>query len=567
MKIESRDQNIRTLLSSGYYQIPRFQRPYSWDRENIQEFWDDIIQEKPEDYFIGSMVIYKKAKQIFGVVDGQQRLTTVTILLCVLRNVFKKESLNDQAKGIHSLVERKNINNKSQFILSTETSYPFFQHYIQAWGDPNLEIEPLTEELNLERAYEQLQKLIEGMTTSIKSDTSLTTEKKIEKLTKRLSDIRDQLLDLNLILIELDNEDDAYIIFETLNTRGKDLSITDLVKNHLTKYLKSKNEENDPTKIRWKDMMGVIQGASSEIDSDTFIHHFWLSKFDFLTVKKLFKSIKNQIKEKEAEQFLIDLVNDSRLYRCIHETSFRNWEKQEQRIKEALEALVLFRVKQQTPCVMSLVREYNNGKIKKTHLEEALIAIENFHFLFTAITSQRSSGGISSMYASLGRRFFQANDTQEAVKIIKDLKKKFRDRIPSLKEFNALFPEVVYTQNQTKQRGLIKYILSRVDKHTRKNATIDYEQMTIEHILPQDKIGSNGLTDETIGQIGNLVLVTEKTNGKLKNKTFDEKKEILLKDGIGLPSEIKNIKKWGKKEIEERTLEIAKKAYKTIWKI
>ncbi len=58
MKIESADQDIRTLLSSAYYKIPRFQRAYSWDRENVQEFWDDIVRDDPADYFIGSMVVY-----------------------------------------------------------------------------------------------------------------------------------------------------------------------------------------------------------------------------------------------------------------------------------------------------------------------------------------------------------------------------------------------------------------------------------------------------------------------------------------------------------------------------
>ena len=124
MKIESTDQDIRTMLSSGYYSIPRFQRPYSWDRENIQEFWDDIVRDNPTDYFIGSMVVYKDGQQRYGVVDGQQRLTTITILLCVLRNTLAELTLKDLAEGIHGLVERRNIDNKPEFIVSTETSYP-----------------------------------------------------------------------------------------------------------------------------------------------------------------------------------------------------------------------------------------------------------------------------------------------------------------------------------------------------------------------------------------------------------------------------------------------------------
>lgn len=74
MKIESTDQDIRNLLSSGYYRIPRFQRPYSWTSENIQDFWDDVVRDRPTDYFIGSMLTFKEGSQKYGVVDGQQRL-------------------------------------------------------------------------------------------------------------------------------------------------------------------------------------------------------------------------------------------------------------------------------------------------------------------------------------------------------------------------------------------------------------------------------------------------------------------------------------------------------------
>ncbi|GEM_PF-3876756 len=119
MKIESLDQEIRTLLSSGYYRIPRFQRPYSWTRENIQEFWDDVVRDNPEDYFIGSMVVFKESNQRFGVVDGQQRLTTIMILLAMIRNTLAEHGFQDLAEGIQGLIERKNIDNKPEFVLST----------------------------------------------------------------------------------------------------------------------------------------------------------------------------------------------------------------------------------------------------------------------------------------------------------------------------------------------------------------------------------------------------------------------------------------------------------------
>src|SRR6056297_2629476 len=104
MKIESHDSDVESLLDSSYFHIPRFQRPYSWEDEHVQEFWDDVVANQADDYFIGSMVVFKKSKQRFGVVDGQQRLTTITILLCVLRDAYLELGAEDLAKGIHQLV-------------------------------------------------------------------------------------------------------------------------------------------------------------------------------------------------------------------------------------------------------------------------------------------------------------------------------------------------------------------------------------------------------------------------------------------------------------------------------
>lgn len=101
MKIESKDTDIESLLVGSYFHIPRFQRPYSWDDENLNDFWDDVVVNQSDDYFIGSMVVYKKDKQQYGVVDGQQRLTTITILLCVIRDYFLSAGSQDLAEGVH----------------------------------------------------------------------------------------------------------------------------------------------------------------------------------------------------------------------------------------------------------------------------------------------------------------------------------------------------------------------------------------------------------------------------------------------------------------------------------
>jgi hypothetical protein len=567
MKIESTDQDIRNLLSSGYYRIPRFQRPYSWTRENIQEFWDDVVRDHPVDYFIGSMVTFKEGNQRYGVVDGQQRLTTITILLAVLRNKLQALGLEDLARGIHGLIERRNIDNKEEFILSTETAYPFFQDHILKWGTPDVAVTPMREEENLQRAFDQFISLVDDAIAHVEAGCAGGEDRRRESVKQRLVEVRDAVLDLKVIFVKLDDEDDAYIIFETLNTRGKDLSLTDLVKNHVTKHLKASSASVDQAKVKWEQILETIEGSSIDLETDTFIHHFWLSRYDYRPAKSLFKELKRRIGKAECGQFLNSLVSDSALYRSIHDIGYGRWSKNEQRIAESLRALQLFRVQQQTPCVLSLVRSFKAGRIKKKHLEQALVAIEKFHFLFTAVTSQRSSGGISGMYASLGRRLFEADTTGSALSVINELKAKLRDRIPSFGEVKALFSEIVQTDRLSKQRGLVKYILSAFLSDTRSGIVTDYDKMTIEHLLPQSQIGEGGLTEAVVGQLGNLILVSPAMNERLGSKSFLEKKRILRAAGLPLPKKVAESDEWTESSIRATTDAMALQAYKKLWKI
>jgi hypothetical protein len=213
------------------------------------------------------------------------------------------------------------------------------------------------------------------------------------------------------------------------------------------------------------------------------------------------------------------------------------------------------------------VRAYNQGKLKRNHLEDALVATEKFHFLFTAVTSQRSSGGISGMYARLGRSVFDATDMDSTIRVITELKKMLRKRVPSLEEFKALFTEVLYTDRITKARGLVKYILTAFHKEAEIAQTVEYGTMTIEHLVPQSRIAQDGFTEQIIGQIGNLILVSGFANNKLGDKSFAEKKKILKQSGFRLPPEIAAAREWGVEQIVKRTESMAAVAYNKLWKI
>jgi hypothetical protein len=335
----------------------------------------------------------------------------------------------------------------------------------------------------------------------------------------------------------------------------------------VNKHLKTKSASIDQTKVKWQRLLETIQSAACDLDTDSFIHHFWLSRYDYLSAKTLFKNLKRRITKPEAKAFLDALVSDATLYRMIHEVTFGRWSKQDRRIPEALNALQLFRVRQQTPCVLSLLRAFRAKVLKKRHLEDALVAIEKFHFLFTAVTSQRSSGGISEMYASLGRRLFESQDLAAALDVIKELKEKLRDRVPGQEEFRALFPHIVYTDEITKQRALVKYILVGFDKATRTGITTDYDAMTIEHLVPQSYVGTGGFTAGIIGQLGNLILLSPDMNSRLGNKVFKEKKRVLQGAGFPLPPDIASATDWTVQDIQKRTQALADLAFDKVWRI
>lgn len=568
MKITSLDKEIRKVFETGYYHIPRFQRPYSWEREQVSEFWHDTVIESETDYFIGSIVVYKKSDELFGIVDGQQRLTTITMLLCAIRDFYSAEGFDNLAKGVHALVEKKDLNNDQQFVLQTETSYPYFQEHIQKFDKPDTEIKYGVEEENLKKAYELITKFIKQELDLIKSNKQLTKENKKQAIQKKLNEIRDKILKLKVIYVELDNEDDAYVIFETLNTRGKDLSVGDLIKNHLTKSIKADNKNVDIPKDKWKTIRDNIDSTSKDLEIDTFLLHVWLSKYEFTTTKTLFKKFKKNISKAEAKKFLDGLVADSVTYKNIFDTETKKWNKNELSLKNSLSILYGFNVTQQTPMVLSIMREYNAKRLKYKVAKEALEAIEHFHYIFTAITSQRSSGGVASMYSQFARKLSEAKNDATRLTIIRDLRQKMKERIPTYDEFLAAFKTLEFTNGYTKQKRIIQYTLSKIDKHFNKSGVeINYDAMTLEHLLPQNPPHKLPDHDDFYGTIGNLLMIDEKTNNALGNKTWAAKKTILEKTSIHIDDTIKKAKDWTPKEIEKRTIYLAKIAYNNVFKI
>jgi hypothetical protein len=500
------------------------------------------------------------------VVDGQQRLTTITIFLAALRDTMAETDEQSLAMGVQNVVQRKDINDDLRFVLLTETSYPFFQEHVQKFGQPEIAVEPSPEEDGIRGAYtyarERFMQIVEG----INGNPSLSTKKKVDRIKKDLQALRDRLLALRVIIVLLDNEDDAYVIFETMNTRGKDLEPADLVKTLLTRLLPAKSADVDATRTRWNQITRQIWESAANLDMSTYIHHFWLSREDYTSKKTLFKRVKASVTKTNAKEFLDALESGVPLYRRIFEPESFDWQKEERGIRSSLNALLTFGVRQPTPLIFALLRDYEGKQISLKQVRDTIAAIEQFHFVHTAIASISSSGGISMMYAAAARDLFLQPHAQQRAKHLQEFRAKLRKRVPERDVFNAGFLELRFTSTDTRHRPLVRYILGKIDEHMRQDKTADYSKMTVEHIAPENPSGPNAGTLD-VGRIGNLVFVSEELNVKLKNKAFSDKKAIIIKAGVPLDSVLTKANKWTAKEIEERSRLLAEVAYGPIWKV
>lgn len=565
MKINSFDKDVHSILESSFYVIPRFQRPYSWDKDNIQELWQDAIENNDEEYFIGALVVFKRKDKSYGIVDGQQRLTTITIILSTLRNIYKENGFIENAKGIHSLIEKKDINNESRYIIKTETSFPFFQEFIQKFDSPEFKSEIKNEEKVIQSAYKQINSIIKNLIQKIKNDTTLDEEDKSKLILKKLNSIRDKILNLKVIFIELDDQNDAYLIFETLNTRGKDLAPSDLVKNLLTRNIIPTNKDIDIVSLKWAKIIEIIENAPGEISIDNFLQHHWIANYDYTSNKKLYKQITLTIKKEHCKEYLNDLEDQSSIYRYINDPRYRDWSNEEIQIKESLEGLDLFNVRQPLPLILSIMKKYEDKLITKKQTAKILNVVENFIFKYTAIVTTQSTGGLSMMYSSYARKLSLATTEGDINSVLNEIKKRLKELAPGYDVFKLSFDSLKYSKKLTKERKLIKYILSKFHKDQNKSHSTDYSQMTIEHILPQELITAD--YEESISCLGNLILISKDMNSKLSNKDFLEKKKILNQNGYALDEKVDDTDIWDKKEIRSRLDWIVKKAYHEYWKI
>jgi hypothetical protein len=173
------------------------------------------------------------------------------------------------------------------------------------------------------------------------------------------------------------------------------------------------------------------------------------------------------------------------------------------------------------------------------------------------------------MYASWAQRLTNAKTPAARQSVLGEITKNLKQRMPAKADFVAGFTEIRYSDEFTRQKKLVKYILARVEAHLSKaGVAIDFDNMTIEHVAPQNpaKGAAQVVSNKHVAMIGNLLLCDAKLQDDLKNHGFEKKKQILKASGLGAAKAITTRSAWTQAEIEKRTQDLAELAYSKIWK-
>ncbi|MDO8513466.1 MAG: DUF262 domain-containing HNH endonuclease family protein [bacterium] len=578
IQFDAEDKKLSDILMGEYkYKIPRYQRPYSWTEDEVSDLWNDLINNDAS--FIGSFIFnyeYFGRDKTVEIIDGQQRIITFTIIMAVIRDFYKhldvKKANLTQSQII---VFNDPISGDPIFRLKcSETLDNFFREYVQEY---DTKIEECTtkrkEEKNVVYNYSFLKKQIESELENLNENS-----KKIQFL----DDLKRKIFGLRIIWIRIDREEDAYTIFETVNARGEALTTADLLKNFLLQKIQpDRFDEIDTAKESWASIVNNIENADGPLTLSKFIRYYWLSRYSFVSEKRLYKEIK--IKISDPEDLLNHLIKASEYYYKIANSTIpiEEWNNEfpdrrtSLKIFESLKGLRLMKITQCYSLLFCLLMNKNKIGFDFSNLFKV---IEKYHFAYSAVC-KLPGNVVEKLY------YKTANNIQESFqldpqkrkdvirKILEDFTRKLKDQYPSKELFIEKFMDIDY-RNPT----LVVYILANIEKSKSKTDEIDYLKYTkinIEHILPQDpsewSLAKNEVKDY-VNILGNLTLIDRKINGSMQNKKLKDKLTEFSNSKLTINKELlnkfeKSNYAWDEKEIKTYQKELAEYAYNLVWKI
>lgn len=576
MNIKPIDKTIKELLGSGkQFSIPRFQREYSWDKKNYQEFLNDMIgcleikdgRLETSNYFLGTMLFIgdysennDNSKSIL-VVDGQQRITTITILFSALSDRFKQLGEGKLSSKIFEYIMTEDDDGNEVRVLESKTHYPYFSFFIQDLEKKEIQVTSTEEEESIKESFEYLFENLEEKKLRVNLKKKLGSEE-VDNLTyvDILKGIRDQVLNTIFISISTFDKENANMIFEILNAKGKKLSHVDLIKNKIFEIVEEKGPA-DLADVKWNQIKENLVARKETIGFATFYRHFWISNYKKTSGSKLYDDFQSVIKPKNREryiEFLKELESDSSEYIKILNPNRDDYgnRKEYYWLVQSLNVLMnYFNIVQVRIALLSLFKAKNKNLITSSKFKDTILYLENFHFAYNSILSGRASR-FENTYSKFAINLNAAKNKTEAINIIDtDLIQHLNKLFPDFLQFSQKFKELTFSKKDHPNNVKSKYAINKLNSHFENTDTFS-DIGTIEHIICEKEGG-------TALNIGNLILLEEKLNNQAGDAPFKNKKNIYLKSSYKWVKEFTNDHlDWTADDISRRA-EILSKLYYT----
>jgi uncharacterized protein with ParB-like and HNH nuclease domain len=555
------------------YVIPRYQREYSWGIDNLATFWSDIHEE--EDFFFGSVVLKTPDRRgaRIEIIDGQQRMLTMTILYAAIRDVIQRLGDSQGSAAIHSqyILQRVGRRDGDFIIRPTFGLRDYFERSIQS-VNPNFRNPSTKEEKRVQRNYNWLRDKINQMMVHENMEENLAV----------IDDLIDRTRRMQIIRIHVTDSYDAYRIFETVNATGVDLSVADLIKNMVFRHIREdEHTGEDPAQVKWSEMKDNL--AEINLDVARFVRYHWISSRETVTMGKLYKSVKQATSSRGWQSLLEELLEDSRLINRLMRGQIPNPNMYANisRINKKLESIFVLGFSQCYVLLLSVYRNRERLGFSWDDFESLVTEIENFNFIYHTICT-RPANRVETFYSRKAILINQIENNSDGVARFRSNINSIYNELVSLKPNKSDFINdfIANTQysNSTKKKSLIRYILGRFEGYFYPEHVVERpidESISIEHILPQRPEEHWGLSSEEVKpyvhQIGNLVLVGQGFNSSARNFGLEVKLEELGTTGVRTTAELISIISenenpvWSENEIYQRSNSIAELAYDELW--
>ena len=559
-----------------HYVVPDYQRPYNWEKVQVEELCDDLFDRYPadptqknEEYMLGPIVMFKKNQTDFEIIDGQQRLVTLMLLFCAFRDSLKqylnssdgksplKFSMEDIDQLINPDADNIYLNNSKD-------------HDILCDIRKGIKSKP-AKRSKVMRNYSILFNRTNELCQKYEIQGSKKPQIEIRAIQHIISDLKDKI---SFVRVDVSNENYSHQIFQSLNSKGQKLNQADLIKSYILKKIEQKHQVS--IKERWDSIMEKAE--SEKIPSDALIYESMLSRIskneDDVKKRDLFRAIKTKYPEgKDIETFVKRLEEDASFVMMLHKPKLLDEIDKYPVLKHAFNGLKQIRAVYFKRPIITACREWGPTNKKTIELVDCLV---KFFFMYRTICKKdidllkRNSKIVTNQIID------NKNIGTILHAILKyDTPNGERQHIDS-KEFVKAFRESNFNLDSKEAM----YILTSFEHELREasGAEIAVETLNVEHIFPQNPKQKDWPNkDEMAGhtdRLGNLTLISGKWNQVLSNHSFKDKKSGIQSEGIlvgysqsGLKINEKYLAgygQWTVQEIEKREEHLADLAEK-VW--